>query len=89
MSVQAGKMSRRKQAKPNRLNEDEENDSGVFNGKLLLLLPFLPSILLLLCGYHWRLTILKEIDQTEIRDDILSSSRHLSSSWSQSRDMNV
>ena len=43
MSLQVGKMSRRKQAKPNRLNEDEENDSGVFNGKLLLLLPFLPQ----------------------------------------------
>jgi len=30
----SAKMSRRKQAKPNRLNEDEENDAAVFNGKL-------------------------------------------------------
>ena len=38
MNLHFGKMSRRKQAKPNRLNEDEENDSAVFNGKILLLL---------------------------------------------------
>ena len=36
-------MSRRKQAKPNRLNEDEENDGGVLTGKLLLLLPSPPT----------------------------------------------
>ena len=44
MNLHFGKMSRRKQAKPNRLNEDEENDSGVFNGKILLLLPSSPTI---------------------------------------------
>lgn len=33
MNLHFGKMSRRKQAKPNRLNEDEENDSAVFNGE--------------------------------------------------------
>ena len=44
MNLHFGKMSRRKQAKPNRLNEDEENDSGVFNGKILLLLLSSPTI---------------------------------------------
>ena len=35
MNLQIGKMSRRKQAKPNRLNEDEDQEEpGVFNGKL-------------------------------------------------------
>jgi len=33
MNLQIGKMSRRKQAKPNRLNEDEENTSPIFDGE--------------------------------------------------------
>lgn len=33
MNLQFGKMSRRKQAKPNRLNEDEENEPALFNGE--------------------------------------------------------
>ena len=50
MNLHIGKMSRRKQARPNRHNEDEENDCGVFNGKLLLLLqtPLAPILLHLL-----------------------------------------
>ena len=39
MNLQFGKMSRRKQSKPNRLNEDEENEGALFNGKLLLIFP--------------------------------------------------
>lgn len=38
MNLQIGKMSRRKQAKPNRLNEDEEQDEpGALSGELELL----------------------------------------------------
>jgi len=33
MNLQFGKMSRRKQSKPNRLNEDEENEGALFNGE--------------------------------------------------------
>jgi len=36
MNLMSAKMSRRKQAKPNRLNEDEENDAAVFNGEAKL-----------------------------------------------------
>ena len=39
MNLQFGKMSRRKQSKPNRLNEDEENEPALFNGKLLQIFP--------------------------------------------------
>ena len=48
MNLQIGKMSRRKQAKPNRLNEDEEQDEpGALNGELYhfySMLPIFPDI---------------------------------------------
>ena len=49
MNLQIVKMSRRKQAKPNRLNEDEDQEEqGVFNGELELLWRYPPVLQLLL-----------------------------------------
>lgn len=49
MNFQIVKMSRRKQAKPNRHNEDEDQEeSGVFNGELELLWRYPPILQFLL-----------------------------------------